>query len=646
MRPEASFSKVSAWSGVGRIGVSKTFGDSKVEKSESHHPSIQTPTMEDDNEILDWGNEDDEHNETLRKPLFDSDRRDTGEPEDTVSLGDSDEDNQEFLSYRGENGHSANARDITESQLRASTPQETLLVTDAKQELEHLSGETIHEKPSTPHKSSSTEDSPPRKRDSRDRSSPQRSQANHGRLTHALPPKPVTTKVPPYLPPSHPSIVEATSMIISPRAGVREIKKSNGVSTGTSIPSTADELPLNWEYREARNGGARYYYNKVTHISTWERPVSSVPSASSHAEPRSRRRRSSSTGRRHPPDSNPHQSQTTRPSRNSAHMPDREMDEPKKSAPPNPNVLSYEDRHYRPSGEPSSATVELRTTERFSEVVNDRVSSQSRYDRMPPASPPPSRRRARSSSPRDSRVSYLHEREKEHQFSRGNSHSARGQNAYTNDLQRDFEPAPGYAEHRSVRSPHHLDFPRSDRDHDSSRRRGSTPPPRDRDQYYEPLVRDYRDEDPRSTASNRKDRSIRHDRSTPPTISPTINLVTAGPDFPYSRRDRDLAPLSRRREPSKPHSSDLDRLSPDLVGQTSRTFLPTTVWTCIPTFASLSSLLLDVFCAIVWQFSFSLCLLHRSETGSFAASNSDLFDFLDCPRICTRNAFLSGTCGT
>ncbi|KAF8804630.1 hypothetical protein BYT27DRAFT_7259107 [Phlegmacium glaucopus] len=457
--------------------------------------------MEDDNEILDWGNEDDEHNETLRRPPFDSDQRDTGEfdAEDSISLGDEDEDNQKYLSYRSEgvNGHSSNPRDITESQYKAPTSQKTLNATGAKQESQHLSSETTHERPSTPHKFSSAEDSPRRKQDSRDRASPQRSQPNPGRLTHALPPKPVTSKVPPYLPPSHPSIVEATSMIISPRAGGRETKKNNGVSSGTSIPSTADELPHNWECREARNGGGKYYYNKETHQSTWEKPVSSIPSASTHTESRSRRRRSLSTGRRHrtPPDSNAHQSQTTRPSRNSAHMPpEREMGDVTKTAPPDPNGLSYEDRHYRPGGEPSSAAAEARATERLSEVVHSQVSSQSRYDRMPPASPPPARRRARSSS-HEPRTSYLHEKERDYQSSRGNSHSARGQNAYTNnDPQRDFatlQPDP-----RWVRTPHPLDFPRSDRD--SSRRRGR------RQDDDEPMVDEHPDSRNRSSLRRRE----------------------------------------------------------------------------------------------------------------------------------------------
>ena len=47
------------------------------------------------------------------------------------------------------------------------------------------------------------------------------------------------------------------------------------------------------------------------------------------------------------------------------------------------------------------------------------------------------------------------------------------------------------------------------------------------------------------------------------------------------------------------------------------------------------------------SFSFPLCPLHRSETGSSTTSSSDLLDFLKCSRICTRctSAFLRGTIG-
>ena len=424
--------------------------------------------MEDDNEILDWGNEDDEHHETQRKPLFDGYLRDIGghdaEDSDCVSLGDEDEDNQKYRTESNANG-SSNAKDIMESQKRPSTPQQTSLTIGAKHDSH---SEATHEKLSTPRKSSFSEDSPRRKNHSRDRSSPpQRSQLIPGRLTHALPPKPVATKVPPYLPPSHPSIVEATSMIISPRAAGRETKKNNGVSSTTAISSTAEELPQNWEYRESRNGDGRYYYNIETHVCTWEKPVSSLPSASNHAESRSRRRRSSSTGhrRRTPPDSNPHQSQTTRARRNSAHMPsDREIDDSTKTALLVP-ALSYEDRHYRPAGEPSSAVVEIRAMDRYPDVMNGRGSSRSRYDRMPPASPPPSRKRDRSLSPHES--SWRHGRRHnddesmldEHPDSRNRTSLRRRESSPEPNRYQDLPPRPSELHEDANQNPVYLSAP-------------------------------------------------------------------------------------------------------------------------------------------------------------------------------------------
>ena len=419
--------------------------------------------MEDDNEILDWGNEDDEH-PSLRKPLFEGYRRDMGDfdAEDSISLGDEDEDNQEYRNESNTNGSKSNARDVTEVQQRASTPQQTSLTIGARHDSH---GEVTHEKLFTPRQSSFSEDSPRRKQHSRDRaSSPQRSQPNTGRLTHALPPKPVATKVPPYLPPSHPSIVEATSMTISPRAGGRETKKNNGVSSTTAIPSTADELPPNWEYREARNGGGRYYYNTETHLCTWERPVSSIPSASNRAESRSRPRRSSSTGRRHrtPPDSNPPQSQTTRARRDSAHMPpEREMDDSSKTALLVLPALSYEDRHYRPAGEPSSVVVEIRPMDRHYEAVNGRGSS--RYDRMPPDSPP--RKRVRSLSPHESSWRREHHRNNdesmldEHPDSRNRTSLRRRESSPQPNRYQDLPPRPSELHEDANQNPVYLSAP-------------------------------------------------------------------------------------------------------------------------------------------------------------------------------------------
>ena len=102
--------------------------------------------------------------------------------------------------------------------------------------------------------------------------------------------------------------------------------------------------------------------------------MSSLPSASNYVESRSCRRGSSSTTRRHrtPPDSDLHQSQTTFASRNSSHMSsDREIDNRTKTA-LLVLALSYEDRHYRPAGEPSSAVVETQATDRHFDLMNGR----------------------------------------------------------------------------------------------------------------------------------------------------------------------------------------------------------------------------------------------------------------------------------
>ena len=252
--------------------------------------------MEEDSEILDWGNEDDEHHESLRKPPSNNDQRETGEidAEDSISLGDEDEDTATAL-----------------------------LTTGAKQDSQQFSGDATHDKISTPCKSSFSEDSPLRKQHSL--SSPQRSQPNPSRLTHALPLKPVTTSGRPRTP-------------------------------------------------------------------------------------------------------HPHQAQTSRPRRNSAHMPpDREMDNGTRTVLLAPLALSYEDRHYRPGGDPPRPS----------------------GDPYRPSGDPY----------RPSGDSY-----------RPSGDSSSGQNVYTNDPRKNFETLQShsdYAERHWVRSPP-PDFSRSDRD--SSRR--------------------------------------------------------------------------------------------------------------------------------------------------------------------------------
>ncbi|KAF8156846.1 hypothetical protein B0H34DRAFT_475409 [Crassisporium funariophilum] len=484
--------------------------------------------MEDDNEVLDWGYEDDEHPDSPRKSSFDHGHRRDGDDanedaEDEVSLG---EDEDDAAYRRDEVADLSVSKAKVAKELPSGPPsaQKAIMDTGANDERsQQARWDTARDKDSTSNRSRTSARSPRRKRDSTEQSSPQRST----RLTHALPPKPVSLKVP-YLPPSHPSIVSATSMItVSPRASAREAtKKANG-ATGLSSLSP-DELPPKWERRESRSGGGNYYYNTETSASTWEHPVS-IPSTSSYADSRTRRTRSPSTDIRRktpPPESNLHNSQTTRGNRRSAHVQaDYDVDDAKKTPVLVQKDLSYEDRHYRPGGEAPAAIVDIRpTTERAPE--NSRIATQSRYnDRgMPPASPP-SRRRARSSSlPNESRTAYLQGREKD-QSSRGTQQPARGRAAYTNDepsMQREFDSIPperGYPERRWMPAPHappspadrdrndrgpprrdhrrqvdgdnfSKDRPFEDRNRPEMRRRASSRGPRDREPPRQPDLRD------------------------------------------------------------------------------------------------------------------------------------------------------------
>lgn len=101
----------------------------------------------------------------------------------------------------------------------------------------------------------------------RNTTSPQR---HH--LIHGLPPKPVVANVP-FLHPSHPSLIEATAMSRS-TAKTKTSSGNNGFAPKPASSVDAKDLPLDWQIRNSHNGDM-YYYNTKTHVSTWERPVSS-----------------------------------------------------------------------------------------------------------------------------------------------------------------------------------------------------------------------------------------------------------------------------------------------------------------------------------------------------------------------------------
>ncbi|KAF9235600.1 hypothetical protein BU15DRAFT_36212, partial [Melanogaster broomeanus] len=212
--------------------------------------------MEDDSEILDWGHEEEEG------VVADSEQQSfaADDAEDAVSLGGDEED--EFLTYQrrvpqgtAHHGHhpAKNVQQTTVKQEATKGHVETQPLSQAQ----HQRGDsnTPQKQIGTP-KSASQEQSPLFSRTH-----------SLGKLTHALPPKPVVSSVP-FVHPSHPSIIEATAM------GSRSDRdKRNGAVSKPIAHDTSDPLPADWEVRYPRSGQGVYYYNVRTDESTWTRPT-------------------------------------------------------------------------------------------------------------------------------------------------------------------------------------------------------------------------------------------------------------------------------------------------------------------------------------------------------------------------------------
>lgn len=319
--------------------------------------------------------------------------------------------------------------------------------------------------------SNTSQESPPGRRSSKNQRSPQPQQANITRLTHALPPKPVMVNAA-LLTPSQSSIAQATRMTsMSPRTAAREAKK---LPPAPAKPAPDPELPPGWEVLRSRESDQLYYHNKDTKQSQWDPPVSNLPSSSSRGASHSRHR---PTGGRcvSPSDSDPPHSQTSRPNLHSSRVPpENEPRETIRSRTPDPDNLSYKDRHYRP-GEVTSVTVEVRSMER-SEVLSGRFPSKSRYDRSSSKSPTRQRRRPRSNSPSATTrpPPEQHSRDQDYPSSRGNARltDRERRNSYTNadsSMQRDHEipqPQAGHTGRKWIPSSHipPADFSGSDLD--------------------------------------------------------------------------------------------------------------------------------------------------------------------------------------
>ncbi|KAH9932303.1 uncharacterized protein B0H18DRAFT_53016 [Fomitopsis serialis] len=289
--------------------------------------------MEDDAEVLDWGHEDDE--QTAQHGPEDA--------EDAVSLGGDEDDMQDYYSYQA-----------AEQEVAAQLPN--------SYSTSHGKRESYGSKQSA---------APPR-----DPDSPHlRRSQSVGKLTHALPPKPVLSVAP-----VHPSPAQASTLASSM---IQREPRTNGLGMPVS-GSNHDALPPDWELRQARSGGGeQYYYNTKTHESTWTQPVSGKSSPAKDKE------RGVSRGR-----------EGVSPSRRVI-SPERRTGrkESKRAA----DDLSYEDRHYRPAAAPGGAGGTELSDRRDGRTAHSPV--QAAYadsytaGRAPSPRPLPERRRTRSLSP-------------------------------------------------------------------------------------------------------------------------------------------------------------------------------------------------------------------------------------------------------
>ncbi|KAF5351111.1 hypothetical protein D9756_008315 [Leucocoprinus leucothites] len=258
---------------------------------------------EEENEVLDWGNED-----------------------DIVSLGDEDErytlEDPASTSQNGPTGTSSGL-DAPAAPLRSNS-------------LPPAEGDSRAKTPDHRPATSTPEPSKP--------SPTLANQTSHTlpiptRLTHALPPKPVTANIP-YVPPSDPTIVEATAMASRPNKKVdtsgRELKDG-------SRSDHIGPLPPQWEIRFSRDRPNEFYYYDLRYkVSTWDRPSaidSSAPEAPvplSHDDRHYRPdgRHAPSTGRRYEGNGDPSDNRQGRhPSGNAGRSPQRGRDHSRSLSP-------------------------------------------------------------------------------------------------------------------------------------------------------------------------------------------------------------------------------------------------------------------------------------------------------------------------
>lgn len=226
--------------------------------------------MEDDGEQLDWGGEDDEHygehgrgrdhyDDFDGEHDYRSANGEEGDVPDTVSLGGEEDDIEELAAFQ-----SRSLKDDSHSPTAAPTGSAKSASRDTRVARRDSMDDAaqIEDSPSarrTPDHRRPSETPPLRRRPSQ-----------NGPLTHALPPKPISTPAPPFRANSSQNFRGGNSI------GVRgQDKDRRRTSNGGASPSSDELAPLppDWEIRHPRNDpNQMYYFNIVTEVSQWTRP--------------------------------------------------------------------------------------------------------------------------------------------------------------------------------------------------------------------------------------------------------------------------------------------------------------------------------------------------------------------------------------
>jgi len=218
--------------------------------------------MVDDNEVLDWGNDEEDISEPALEPpttqaaIFDDD----DDPEDNISLGDEDEEEQYTLQAPEAYGHTYDVEDAAEDRRSPLSPPSQRNVDDAR-----TAQQANASRAGDGGASKSARTAEPSHR-SAARSAP-RTPGHSSRLVrpiHALPAKPTSRPV--GMPPHVEAYPGATPMVTeTPRIG-RDAKRANGAASKAS-PISPNDRPSKGseEDRRSRDGDSSRYSDSYNH---------------------------------------------------------------------------------------------------------------------------------------------------------------------------------------------------------------------------------------------------------------------------------------------------------------------------------------------------------------------------------------------